>query len=158
MPIRDTNGSTIPTTEDLKIKVSQMGIQYASKNKKIKDMQTDIAKDKVEIVSFIKENTDLFDVNGNHLEINAPAGDGLNEVFIQLQRKKSVSTVDNVIDVLREKLGSAVDNYITTVEVLHENALESMFNNGLITKKDIDKLVVEKTSESLIVKLNKKKS
>lgn len=158
MPIRDSNGSALPTTEDLQIQISQLGIQYAGKKKKIKDMEADAGKDKVKIMSFINEHTDLFDVNGNHLEINAPAGDGLNEVFIQLQRRKSVSTVDNVIDALREKLGSAVDNYITTVEVLHENALESMFDNGLITKKDIDKLVVEKTVESLVVKLNKKKS
>lgn len=156
MPVRDEGGLRLPTKEDLVIEIAQKGISYASKNKQKKDLEDKLKVEKASITDFIHEHSKIFDVNGNHLEITAPAGDGLNEVFVQLQKRESFGTVDNVIDALREKLGSVVDSYVTKVEVLHENALESMFNNGLITKTDVDKLITKKTSEVLIVKVNKK--
>jgi len=42
-------------------------------------------------------------------------------------------------------------------EVLHDNALEAMLNQGLITNEDILEWTSVKETESLIVKINKKR-
>jgi len=111
-----------------------------------------------EIKAAVKDNLSLFDVNGNHYEISAPMGDGMNEIFIQLQNRESVSTVSNIIALVREKLGDKAENFIMRAEVLHNNALDAMLNQGLITNDDILDWTHTKTVESLVIKANKMKT
>lgn len=143
--------------KDKKLRLAQSGLSYLSKKRDADALAKKIKAENAEIKSNFMDSG-LYEINGKHKELYLPAGDGMNEVFIQIQGKESVSMVDNIVDLVRKKAGKKADNFIMTVEVLHENALEAMLNQGLITEKDLEEWLVKNTSESLIVKLNKKKS
>lgn len=166
MPVRDNKPKDQKLVSDksrhekVEGRLIELGV-VAADYLRVKKEQDKLAKQVKEKNTKIKqlgeENADLFVKNGAHREVYAPLGDGVNEIFIQFQHKESVSLVSNAVDLIRQKLGKKADNYIMTVEVLHENALQAMRNAGLITDQDILDLTVSKSSESLIVKANKKK-
>lgn len=104
------------------------------------------------------DDESLYVMNGTHKEIYAPLGDGVNEIFIQMQGRQSVKTVPNIIELIRAKLGKPAESYIMKVEVLHDTALQSMLNSGLITNQDILDWTTNSTTYALNVSANKKKS
>lgn len=116
----------------------------------------ELDKSKVVIKDFMESDNPNLLVNGKHKEIYAPLGDGVNEAFIQLQTKESIKLVDNIIPVLRAKLGDKAETFIHTQEVLQAGALESLHKMGLLDDKDILDLTSVTETKSLIVKLNKK--
>lgn len=134
--------------------IAQKAVEYAKLKKAETELKGEIAKKNGELKGEFK-SSGLGIMNGKHLEYNAPLGDGVNEVFIQIQNKESVSMVDNIIGLVREKLGEKAEKYIYTQEVIHDNALEAMFNSGLITEEDVASWTTIKTVESLVVKVNK---
>lgn len=136
--------------------LAKRGLHYLSLKRKSDEIGEQISKEKDSIKKDFLESH-LYDKNGAHKEIYAPAGDGLNEVFIQIQARESISTVANIVDLVKQKLGTKADAFLMVTEVLHKDALEAMFNQGLITKKDIQDWTVSKATESFIVKLNKKR-
>lgn len=137
--------------------LAQVGLSYLSLKAQATKIKTETDKKNKEIKEKLVES-ELFDVNGNHKELHVPAGDGLNEVFIQIQGKESVSMVNDVVAQVRAKLGKNAEAFIMKVEVLHSDALEAMHNQGLITDEDVEEWTEKKITESLIVKLNKRKS
>jgi hypothetical protein len=93
-----------------------------------------------------------------HLEAELSLGDGLNTVFIQVQKRHSVKMVDGILDLLTERLGEdVVEPYTITQKFLHPDALEQLFHKGHITAEEIEELTVDKETEALIIKANKKK-
>lgn len=150
MPTRPTIGRT---NEEIVNEIKTSAVYY----KKIKTDIEKLAVDADELNKEIKEaikQEGIAEKNGAHLELTAPLGDGKQEVFVQLQRKQAVKTVDNIISLIRDKLGEKeAGHYIRTVEVLHDNALTTLFNNGLITADEVNDWTVVKESESLIVKI-----
>ena len=160
MPVRK---SEVPSVDDAPVvkkkdaisELAELWVNYV----RLKNEGDKIAKEVTKQKGVIKDKfTHVeYDINGKHKEIYAPAGDGLNEVFIQLQMRESVSAVSNVVDLVRQKLGDKADTFIMKVEVLHDTALEAMLNQGLITQKDILDWTTTKEVESLIVKVNKKR-
>lgn len=124
-------------------------------NSNIKTLTTQQDKGKKEIKELIGDK-DIYEVNGKHKEITLPAGDGKTEYFVQLQTATSVGVVANIISLMRAKLGAKAETYITTQEVLHSNAIESMYNSGLITEKDVKDWTTEKDTERLIVQIKEK--
>lgn len=135
--------------------IAQKGLHYLSLKREADGINGKIKKENAEIKNLVIDSN-IYDINGEHKEIYAPVGDGLNEIFVQVQKRTSVGYVDNIVDLVRQKLGAKADNFIMKVEVLHKDGLEAMFNQGLITKSDISDWTTQKESESLIVKLNKK--
>lgn len=126
--------------------------QHLNFGNDIKKLTTAQDKGKKEIKALM-EDPEIYTKNGKHKEVTLPAGDGKTEYFVQVQVAESVSTVDNVIALLRGKLKEKAETYITTVEVLHPNALESAYNQGLITEMDILDWTTTKETERLIVKV-----
>jgi hypothetical protein len=99
----------------------------------------------------------VYELNGKHKELYAPLGDGVNEIFFQLQCRESVKTVPNIIELVRKKLGATAESYIMKVEVLHDTALQSLLNSNLITDADILEWTTTSETYALNVKVNKKK-
>tara|TARA_Y100000034_G_scaffold29728_1_gene36172 strand:+ start:49412 stop:49882 length:471 start_codon:yes stop_codon:yes gene_type:complete len=155
MPVRENIAAR--RLKDNEADVARIGAVYLRKKKDEKDVKSEIEKMKKELKGFFTKYPDLVKKNGKHLEIFADLGDNANEVFIQLQHRESVSTVDNIIDLVKAKLGKKADQYIRTVEVLHDNALESMLSNELIDEDDLLDWTKTKETKSLIVKANKAK-
>lgn len=143
--------------KDKVIELAKTGAKYLRIKREIKDKTAEAKKENDLIKKTIKEDSSMFIVNGKHKELYAPLGDGVNEIFFQIQTAESVSMVDNALDLVKKKLGDKADNFIMTVEVLHENALEAMLNQGLIDENDVLDWTTTKTTERLIVKPNKKK-
>jgi len=139
------------------IELAKIGAKYLRIKREIKDKTAEAKKENTLIKEAIKNDGIEFTVNGKHKELYAPLGDGVNEIFFQIQTAESVSMVDNVLDLVKKKLGDKADNFIMTVEVLHDNALEAMLNQGLITEQDVLEWTTTKSTERLIVKSNKKK-
>ena len=144
--------------EERLILLGQKGAIYAGLKTKEKALAKEIKDKNTDIKSFTEANMDLLDVNGNHREVTAPIGDGVNELFVQVQTRKSTKPVDNIVALIKEKLGEEkAKNYINVVEVVPDNSLEAMFNNGDITKEELIDWTVTKETKSLIVKVNPKK-
>lgn len=138
--------------------LAQKGANYIRLKKDEAKLKKDITTKNADIKKFVKSNPDLYEINGKHKEVTLPMGDGMNEIFIQIQIRESISTVDNIIDLVKKKLGNKANNFIMKVEVLHKDALTAMFNQGLITNQDILAWTNSKETESLIVKANKIKN
>ena len=165
MPVRPTNksssGEPAKRRADLGVdeEVLNIGLkagEFLSVKKQQDNLGKTLEKHKVVIKDFMESDNPNILVNGKHKEIYAPMGDGTSEVFIQLQAKESVKVVDNIIPILRAKLGDKVETFIHKVEVLQTGTLESLYKMGLIDDKDILDLTSTTESKSLIVKLNKK--
>ena len=142
--------------KDLLHELAKKGANYVRLKKDENKIKGEISKENAEIKQIIKSDIQ-YEINGKHKEITAPLGDGLNEVFFQIQTRESISMVDNIVDLVKSKLGKKADNFIMKVEVLHENSLEAMKNQGLITDQDIIDWTSVKETESLIIKMNKTK-
>ena len=153
----DAGNSGVKTKEDKLNELALLGVEYVRIKKDEKLLGEKVKTNNAIIKEKFLEYDDLYVINGNHKEIYAPLGDGMNELFLQLQGKESVSMVDDVIAQVRKKLGKKAEDYINKVEVIHPTALESMKNAGLLTDADILELTVTKKSESLIIKINKTK-
>lgn len=93
--------------------------------------------------------------NGLHKETILLLTDGKTKILFRDQVSESVKTVDNIIDMVRAKLGKQADMYIQKVEVLQANALQNMYSAGLITDKDLADWTFSTQSHSLIVKKEK---
>jgi len=152
MPKREGEGYV--TQKDQLHELAKKGANYVRLKKEETNIKGSIKKENDEIKSIIKSDIS-YDINGKHKEVIAPLGDGMNEVFFQIQTKESISMVDNIVDLVRKKLGDKADTFIMKVEVLHENSLEAMKNQGLITDQDIIDWTSVKATESLVVKMNK---
>ena len=155
MPKRE--GAEEVAHNDLLHELAKKGANYVRLKKDETKIKGEISKENTQIKAVINDNPTLFVLNGKHKEVTAPLGDGMNEVFFQIQKRESVSMVDNVVDLVKQKLGAKADNFIMKVEVLHENSLEAMKNQGLITDQDIIDWTSVKETESLIIKMNKVK-
>lgn len=166
MPVRDglkkesslkADASRHEGTDDRLLQLAQQGANYL----RLKKEDTKLAKEIKEQGDKIKTAVDdptLYSLNGKHKEIYAPLGDGMNEVFFQLQCRESVSTVPNIVELLRQKLGAKAEAYIMKVEVLHDSTLQSLLASGDITNDDILEWTTTKETYALSVKMNKKKS
>lgn len=135
--------------------LAKKGANYVRLKKDETKLKKEIKTENEDIKKIVKENPSLYELNGKHKEVTAPLGDGVNEIFIQIQTRESISTVDNIVDLVKQKLGDKADNFIMQIEVLHSNALEAMLNQGLITEQDILDWTTTRETESLIVKANK---
>lgn len=152
MPKREGEGYV--TAKDQLHELAKKGANYVRLKKEETKIKGEIKKENDDIKNVIKSDIP-YDVNGKHKEVTAPLGDGMNEVFFQIQTRESISMVDNIVDLVRKKLGDKADTFIMKVEVLHENSLEAMKNQGLITDQDIIDWTSVKETESLVVKMNK---
>lgn len=159
MPIRESNqgsGEAInPAPKGKRAKLEKLTLavgSYFSLSTRIKSLTADKEKDNKEIKKLIAD-PEVHEVNGNHKEVTLDAGDGKTKYFVQLQVAESTSTVDNIVALMREKLGEKAENFIVTREMLTEKALESAYNQGLIKEKDILDWTVTKEVERLIVKV-----
>jgi len=121
----------------------------------IKTLTTKQDKGKVDIKKIIND-PEIYELNGKHKETTLPAGDGITEYFVQLQVAESIAVVDDIIGRFRKKLGKKAEVFIQQVEVLHSGALESAYNQGLITANDVKAWTVTKETERLIVKIKEK--
>ena len=156
--VEQDNGKSPINLKDKLIELGKIGANYLRLKGDEKKMKAEITKENTALKSVVKESPELFETNGKHKEVYAPMGDGINEVFIQVQKRESIKMVDNVVQLVKDKLGEgSADNFIMTVEVLHDNALEAMKNQGLISDEDILEWTTIKETESLIVKANKKR-
>lgn len=164
MPVRDGNNQPTETSRtgttpkrDRLVEIGQIGAMYLRLKKEEKDLSAKIAKENTKLKEISVKEVELFTPNGKHKELYAPLGDGINELFIQIQMRESISMDADIIAKVREKLGKKADNFIMITEVLHQNSLESMLNQGLITPQDILDWTSTRTTKSLIVKANKKR-
>lgn len=161
MPKRDNTevekivATKIDVPEGL-MEIATLGANYVRLKKDETKLKAEITKQNG-IIKDKVTNSELYELNGKHKEVYAPLGDGMNEVFVQIQTRESVSTVDDIIARVRQKVGDKAENFIMVREVLHDNALEAMLNQGLITNDDILEWTSVKETESLIVKINKKR-
>lgn len=146
----------VPVEAEL-LEFATLGANYVRLKKEETKLKADITKQNT-IIKNKAEQSSLFDMNGDHRELYAPLGDGLNEVFIQIQSRKSVSPVANIVQLVRDKLGDKADNFIMMKEVLHDTALEAMVNQGLITPQELLDWTTTNETKSLIVKVNKKRN
>lgn len=156
MPRRDDTpeikqGNSRETSRSKREKLTLIAGNYSAIATEVKKLGATQDKYKKEIKEYM-EDPDIYEKNGNHKEVTLPAGDGKTEYFVQVQIAESVSAVDNIIGLMREKLGEKAENFITTVEVIHPNAIESMYNQGLITEKNVTDWTTTKQVERLIVK------
>lgn len=139
------------TPKAKKERLTTLAGAYIATDGRIKEITKEKDGYKGEIKALIVD-PDVFEVNGKHKEIVLPAGDGKTQILVQLQVAESVSTVDNIIALVREKLGEKADNFITRVEVLNSDALDMMYNQGIISEQDILDWTTTKETERLIVK------
>ena len=176
MPVRESDisqeekGATKPTGRVTAVKPAEGAIDkrledlalhgavYLRLKNDATKLEKEVKKENEIIKAKAEECDDLMDVNGKHKEIYVPLGDGMNELFVQIQTRESVTVVDNIIQMVREKLGKKAENFIMTTEVLHESALEAMLNQGLISNADLLDWTSTKSTKSLIVKVNKKRT
>lgn len=147
---------TTPTPKAKKEKLMASATKYLALGEQSKVLTAEQGKLKKEIKE-IMTDPQVYEENGKHKEVTIPLGDGKNEIFVQVQVAESISTVDNIIGLIRKKLGAKAETYITTVEVLHNNALDNMYKSGLITEKDILDWTTTSESERLIVKTKESK-
>ena len=152
MPVR---GEHIPKQETVENILALKGAEYLRLKKDEKKIKAEIARGNTSIKTLFKANLDITDKNGNHREIYAPLGDGINQIFIQLQNRQSISLVSNILDKVKDKLGAKASKYIQKIEVLQNGAVEAMLVNGEITEDDVLDWTTTKETESLIVKANK---
>jgi hypothetical protein len=96
-------------------------------------------------------------MNGAHREITVQIPGTDVSIFFQKQHRESVCTVDNILDVIKNKLGDKADRFIVQIPTLASNALEQMLLEGLITNTDLEEWTVTKVSTALIVKEKDKK-
>lgn len=88
-----------------------------------------------------------------HKEIELTAVDGKSKILVRLQVAESLDTVDNICDLLREKLGKVeAEKYIIKTEYVPVDALELAIQRGEITREELEAMIVTKRRESLIVK------
>lgn len=149
MPPKRQQGDRTPQAK--KERLTTLAGAYIATDGRIKDITKEKESYKKEIKELIVDE-DIFVQNGKHKEIQLPAGDGRTEILVQLQVAESVSTVDNVIALMREKLGEKAEMFIRSVEMPHDNAIETMYNQGLITEQDVMDWTSTKETERLIVK------
>ena len=135
-----------------------LAVEYLRYKKDEENAKKEKDKVKKKIVPEIKKPENHEKSPNGHLEADLPLGDGLNNVFIQLQKRVSVAPVANALELLEQKLGKeAIEPYVVTQRVLHPNALEQLYMKEKLTAEDIEELTVERESEALIVKANKRK-
>jgi len=76
------------------------------------------------------------------------------QVRIELQETKKITEKDDIVELLREKLGEQLDMYVYTEEKLHTGAIEQLLKEELLTKEDLEDLVnVEKGQKRIIKKI-----
>lgn len=139
--------------EENKTALANKAVLYLSSKEKEKTGKDEQDKLKPEILSLL--DAVPHEKNGLHKEITLPLPDGKMQVFIRNQVAEKVKTVDNLIDLIKEKLGDKAGKFIYTTEVLHTNALENMLAEGLIDAADIQEWTSTLHQTSLIVKMSK---
>lgn len=155
MPVRETSRKT-KTAQNKVDELFEVSTAYHFQNLEVKAIDTEQKKRKSVIIDLL-EDPEVGETNGKHKERTFDLVGTDNKLLVQLQTTESISTVDNIIDLLRDKVGSEVESFITTVEVLSETALESLLNRGLITEQDILDWTKVKTTNRLIIKEVKEK-
>ena len=138
------------------LELAGIGAEYLRLKKNEAKLKKDI-EGKNKLIKEKLDKPEVYDLNGKHKELYAPLGDGVNEIFFQLQCRESVKTVPNIIELVRKKLGATAESYIMKVEVLHDTALQSLLNSNLITDADILEWTTTSETYALNVKVNKKK-
>ena len=153
-PQRPKRGVAVEKVSDLETKKERLGtigIAYYALGKEEKKIKASKDKHNKEIKGLMLEEG-LYTKNGKHREHLTPLGDGVNNLLIQIQVAETIKPVDNVIDILRNKLGEKAEAFITKVEVLNPDAFESMLKMKLIKESELLDLVTSSTMEKLIVK------
>lgn len=130
--------------------------KYAHINEQIKELKKEQDSLKVTIKELIND-PEIHNLNGKHKERVLPLGDGKHELFVQLQIAEQVNPIDNIIEVLRDKLGDKVEPFIIKTEILQDNALEGLYNQKVLSQPEILDLVNTKETERLIIKVNEVK-
>jgi len=139
------------------LELARIGAEYLRLKKDEAKLKKDLDGKNKDIKSKL-DNPEVYELNGKHKELYAPLGDGVNEIFFQLQCRESIKTVPNVIELIRKKLGATAESYIMKVEVLHETALQSLLNSQLITNDDLLEWTTTAETYALNVKVNKKRN
>ena len=156
MPVRDSNmgRQNKPAKINKLVNMQELANAYNAINKQTKLDTADLKKRKEAIVELLRD-PEVGVKNGNHTECTVPKGDGKTNIFVQLQVAESVVMVDTIIPELRELIGEdELKPFITTTTTvsIHPNALEQLYNKGLITALNIDDLTITKETERLIIK------
>jgi hypothetical protein len=98
-------------------------------------------------------NTESYD---GHVHAILTLQDGTTQIKVKDQNSDRVSKVDNIVDLLREKLGDEAESYIVKTETIQDKALEQLFAAGKISEDDLREWTVVKSIKSLIVEKVKK--
>ena len=148
--IRPMRGVKPPEKQAKREQMDSHARNYFALKKEEKALKAKVEKTNKEIKIFMAD-PEIYTKNGKHREYTTPMGDGKHNIVVQVQLAESIKPVDNLLDLVRAKLGDKAEQFVVKTESLVPNALESMLAMKLIKEKDVLEWVTSTTQERLTI-------